>query len=174
MARVDDDNTAWASQFAELLARKAAAIVELFGLLSAEAQHQETGDHEAWVRSLEQLEALWRNFMQEQSEAFIDAWPDFVRNLTGLLPLVSRGQPLIAVLAQIVPLLSGSEVLSRAIQSRGQSLVNGLEDFLVNLGPPQDPDADQDHSANGRAADDALIDMWRQEQHEAAGSTWRS
>ena len=147
MVGADDDNAAWTAQFAELLASQAAAAVELLNLISAEAPDMrvgeaqaddgESGDGEAWLRSAERLEALWRQFLQDQSETFVAAWPDFVRNLTSLLPLLSRGQPLFVMLAQLLPLLVGPEVLRRAIESGGESLVKGLEHFLADL--PADP-----------------------------------
>lgn len=162
MVGADDDNAAWTAQFAELLARQAAAAVELLNLISAEAPDMrvgdaqaddgEAGDGEAWLRSAERLEALWRQFLQDQSETFVAAWPDFVRNLTSLLPLLSRGQPLFVMLAQLLPLLTAPEVLRRAIESGGESLVKGLEHFLADL--PADPGC----AADGHRGEDVAGD----------------
>lgn len=157
MVGADDDNAAWTAQFAELLARQAAAAVELLNLISAEAPDMrvgdaQAGDGEAWLRSAERLEALWRQFLQDQSETFVAAWPDFVRNLTSLLPLLSRGQPLFVMLAQLLPLLVGPEVLRRAIESGGESLVKGLEHFLADL--PADPGC----AADGHRGEDVAGD----------------
>jgi hypothetical protein len=129
MAGADDDSTAWAAQFAALLAGQAAAALELFGQIAAEAQ---AGDEAEWVRSAERIEVLWRQFVQEHSEAFVAAWPEIVRHLTSLLPLLSRGQPLFAMLAQLWPLLIGPELLGRAIGTRGESLIEALEQFLAD------------------------------------------
>lgn len=167
MVGADDDNAAWTAQFAELLASQAAAVVELLNLISAEAPDMrvgdaqaddgqaddgESGDGEAWLRSAERLEALWRQFLQDQSETFVAAWPDFVRNLTSLLPLLSRGQPLFVMLAQLLPLLTAPEVLRRAIESGGESLVKGLEHFLADL--PADPGC----AADGQRGEDGAGD----------------
>lgn len=169
MAGADDDSAAKAAQFAGLLASQAAAALELFSLFAAELAdvraadqgpgddgarndmvgHGVAGDATAWVRSAERIEALWRQFLQDNSEAFVAAWPDIVRNVIGLLPLLSRGQPLFAMLAQLLPLLAGPHALNRAIESRGEgfgeSLAGSLEQFLADLGrdrvTPSDPAA---------------------------------
>jgi len=147
MAGGDDDSAAWAAEFAAMLARQAAAALELFSLIATEAGDTQPADEEpadegTWLRSAERLEALWRQLVQDQSEAFVAAWPDFVRELTGLLPLLSRGQPLFAMLAQLWPLLVGPAVLGRAIETRGESLVGGLEQFLAGLGRSQHAEED--------------------------------
>ena len=158
MAEADSDSVATATEFAELLARQAAAVVELFSL-SAESGDAQAGDEEAWVRSAERLDALWRHFAQDHTEAFVAAWPDFVRELTSLLPLVSRGQPLFAMLAQLLPLLVGPEALGRAIESRGESLVKGLEQFLADLHRSQITDADTLRTADGQGVEHAAGDQ---------------
>ncbi len=147
MAGADDDSAAWATQFAGLLAGQAAAALELFRLIAAEAGDAQAVDEAAWVRSAERIEALWRQFLQDHTEDFVAAWPDFVRELTGLLPLLNRSQPLFAMLAQLLPLLAGPEVLRRAIETGGENLVERLEQFLADLsrgqtgpGDPAGPD----------------------------------
>lgn len=133
MAGADDDSAAWAAQFAGLLANQAAAVLELFSVLAAESGDAPEGDEVAWVRSAERIEALWRQFLQDQTEDFVAAWPDFVRELIGLLPLLGRSQSLFAMLAQLWPLLVGPEVLRRAIETGGEGMVRGLEQFLADL-----------------------------------------
>ena len=91
MAGADDDKTVWAAQFAELLAGQAAEVLELVSLLAAGSQDRQAGDDEPWVGLAERLEALWRQFLQDRTEAFVEVWPDIARNLTNMLPLVSRG-----------------------------------------------------------------------------------
>lgn len=148
MAGADDDSTAWAAQFAALMAGQAAAALELFSQIAAEAAEMRAGDEAEWLRSAERIEALWRQFVQEHSEAFVAAWPDVVRHLTSLLPLLSRGQPMFALLAQLWPLLVGPEVLGRAIETRGESLIVALEQFLA------DPASSADGQPGGEVADD--------------------
>jgi hypothetical protein len=133
MAGADDDSAAWAAQFAALLAGQAAVAMELFSLLAADSGAVQAGDEAEWVRSAERIEALWRQFLEEHTEAFVAAWPDFVRDVTSLLPLLSRVEPLFAVLAQFLPLLAGPHVLDRAIESRGESLVRALEQLLADV-----------------------------------------
>ena len=157
MAGADDDSAAWAAQFAELLARQAETAVELLGLISAESPDKPSdearaGDEEEWALAAEQLEAQWRHFVQDQTEAFVAAWPDIVRNLTSLLPLVSRSQPLLAMLAQLLPLLAGPEVLGRTIDSRGASLVKELKHFLADLSRSQVTFANSTSAADGEDA----------------------
>ena len=142
MAGADDDDAVWAAEFAELLARQAAATRELISLIATEPPHTsaggegagegDSGEGGAWVRSAEQLEALWRQFLQEHTEAIVAGWPTFERHLTSLLPLLSRGEPLFAILAQLLPLLAGPQVLSLAIETRGENLVNWLEQLLAD------------------------------------------
>ena len=141
MAGADDDSAAWAAPLAGLLAAQAAAACELISIFLAETAEAREGDDAAWLRSAERLEALWRRFVEDHSEAFIAAWPDIQRELTSLLPLLSRMQPLFAMLAQLLPLIVGPEVLGRAIESGGTSLVKALEQLLA------DPDRNQSVSA---------------------------
>jgi len=133
MAGADDDNAAWAAQFAEELTKQAAAVLDQFGLIAVEAGDNWADDEAAWLRSAQRIEALLSHFLQDHSEAFVAAWPEFVRKVTGLLPLLNRSQPMFVVLAQLVPLLAGPEVLRRVIETRGESLAEWLEQLLADL-----------------------------------------
>jgi len=164
MVGADDDSAKWAAQLAELLASQAATVAELFSLLFAEsfdaqADNDPVGDNAAWVRTAERLEALCRRFLEDQTEAIVAAWPDFVRDVTLLLPLVGRGQPLLAMLAQLLPLLAGPELLGRAIESRGESLVKGLEHFIADLCHGQIAHADSECTADSKGAEETAGDF---------------
>ncbi len=146
MAGADDDSAAWAAQLAGLLAEQAAAALELFSLLGADSP---AGDEAEWLKSAERIEAQWRQFLEEHSEAFVAAWPDVVRHVTSLLPLLAQGQPLFAMLAQLWPLLVGPAVLRRAIESGGTSMVEALEQFLTDLRRGQITPADPAEDLSG-------------------------
>ena len=73
----------------------------------------------------------------------VAAWPDIQRELTALLPLLSRMQPLFAMLVQVLPLLAGPQALGRAIGSGGAALLGALEQALAACTPAAESPADE-------------------------------
>ena len=154
MAGADEGSAAWAPPLARLLAGQAAAALEMLSLITAEISAQAgdapEGEDPTWLRSAERLEALWRRFAEDHSEAFVAAWPDIQRELTSLLPLLSRMQPLFAMLVQLLPLLAGPQVLGRAIESGGTNLAKVLEQLLAD--PARVADSQTDEEPAGDSA----------------------
>ena len=100
MVVADNDCGAAAALFADLMAKQAEAVRQLFSQVADRLSDAPAAESDGWANSVQQLRSLWLDFLNRQAAQLAEGqglagelvavWPHFVRNLLGLMPLLSR------------------------------------------------------------------------------------